>query len=61
MSGYANVRNMCLLAASILSSDVTILIDDDEVFESSDFISRATEFIGSVSTATSSRAWRDIT
>jgi hypothetical protein len=46
MSGYANVRNMCLLAASILSSDVTILIDDDEVFESPDFISRATEFIG---------------
>jgi hypothetical protein len=46
MTGYANVRNMCLLAASILSSDVTILIDDDEVFESPDFMSRATEFVG---------------
>lgn len=46
MRGYPNVRNMCLLAASILSSDVTLLIDDDEVFENSDFLTRATEFIG---------------
>ncbi len=46
LSGYANVRNMCLFAASILSSDVTVLIDDDEVFEAPDFLARATEFIG---------------
>ena len=46
MSGYANVRNMCLLAASILSSDVAILIDDDEIFETEDYIPRALEFLG---------------
>lgn len=46
MSGYANVRNMCLLAADILAADVAILIDDDEVFEKSDFMERAAEFIG---------------
>ncbi|MCT4662871.1 MAG: cyclic nucleotide-binding domain-containing protein [Tissierellales bacterium] len=46
LKGYSNVRNMCLYSAHILSSDVTILIDDDEVFEKADFIGRATEFIG---------------
>ena len=46
MSGYANVRNMCLLAADILAADVAILIDDDEIIEKSDFIERAAEFIG---------------
>ena len=46
LSGYANVRNMCLLAASILSSDVAILIDDDEIFEIEDYIPRTLEFLG---------------
>ncbi|MDO4546192.1 MAG: cyclic nucleotide-binding domain-containing protein, partial [Bacillota bacterium] len=45
MSGYANVRNMCLLAASILTADAAILIDDDEVFELPDYVSRAVEFL----------------
>ena len=46
MSGYANVRNMCLLCAEILAADTAILIDDDEVFELPDFVERITEFIG---------------
>ncbi|MDO4545644.1 MAG: hypothetical protein Q4C25_05755, partial [Bacillota bacterium] len=46
MSGYANVRNMCLLAAAILTADAAILIDDDEVFELPDYVSRAVEFLG---------------
>lgn len=46
MSGYANVRNMCLLAADVLAADAAIMIDDDEVIEKSDFIERAVEFIG---------------
>ncbi|MFR5846028.1 MAG: hypothetical protein ACLUEU_09820 [Oscillospiraceae bacterium] len=36
--GYSNVRNICLLAASILTADATLLIDDDEVFELPDFV-----------------------
>jgi hypothetical protein len=46
LKGYANVRNMCLYASHILSSEVTILIDDDEIFENPDFIDMAKEFIG---------------
>ena len=33
MFGYSNVRNICLLATSILTADAALLIDDDEVFE----------------------------
>ena len=46
MSGYANVRNMCLLCADILAADAAILIDDDEVFEKADFVERSVEFLG---------------
>ena len=46
MSGYANVRNMCLLCADILTADAAILIDDDEVFEKADFVERSVEFLG---------------
>lgn len=46
LRGYGNVRNMCLFASHIISSDVTILIDDDEIFENPDFIDMAKEFIG---------------
>ena len=44
--GYSNVRNICLLAASILTADATLLIDDDEVFELPDFVPRSLEFLG---------------
>jgi len=46
LQGYANVRNMCLFASHILNSDVTVLIDDDEVIENPDFMDIAREFIG---------------
>ena len=46
MSGYANVRNMCLLCADILSADAAILIDDDEIFEKPDWVERSVEFLG---------------
>jgi len=46
MAGYANVRNMCLLCADILSADAAILIDDDEVFEKTDWVERSVEFLG---------------
>ena len=44
--GYSNVRNICLFVSHILSSEVTILIDDDENFENPAFIDIAKEFIG---------------
>lgn len=44
--GYSNVRNICLFAGHLLSSDIIILIDDDEIFEDKDFIKRGKEFIG---------------
>ena len=44
--GYSNVCNTCLLAASILTADAALLIDDDEVFELPDFVPRSLEFLG---------------
>ena len=46
MSGYANVRNMCLFCADVLAADAAILIDDDEIFEKADWVSRSVEFLG---------------
>jgi hypothetical protein len=46
LQGYANVRNMCLFASHLLNSDITVLIDDDEVIENPDFMDIAREFIG---------------
>ncbi len=43
---YSNVRNVCLLCATILASEAVILIDDDEVFEIDDFVPRSVEFLG---------------
>lgn len=42
---YSPVRNVCLLVGIILASEAVILIDDDEVFEIPDFISRSVEFL----------------
>lgn len=46
LSGYSDVRNMCLFLPHILGSEVAVLIDDDEVFEDPEFMTKATEFIG---------------
>ncbi len=46
LSGYSNVRNLCLFAAHILGSEVAVLIDDDEIFEDPQFMEKALEFIG---------------
>jgi len=45
ITGYSNVRNACLIAAQLLSADIAVLIDDDEVFEDPDFMSKAAEFM----------------
>ena len=46
LEGYSNIRNMCLILPHILNADVSILIDDDEVFEDPDFVEKTLEFIG---------------
>jgi glycosyltransferase involved in cell wall biosynthesis len=45
-SGYANVRNLCLLIPHILNYDIVILIDDDEIITDENFVRTATEFVG---------------
>jgi hypothetical protein len=46
LRGYSNVRNLCMFVPHILGSDVAVLIDDDEVFEDPNFMSKAKEFVG---------------
>jgi len=46
LKGYSNIRNMCVILPHISGADVSILIDDDEVFEDPCFIEKAQEFIG---------------
>ena len=46
LQGYSNVRNMCIFSSQILNSEITVLIDDDEVIENPDFMNIAREFIG---------------
>ncbi len=46
LEGYSNIRNLCLFLPHLLSSDVAVLIDDDEVFEDPEFMGKAREFIG---------------
>jgi hypothetical protein len=46
LSGYSNVRNLCLFAAHLLGSEAAVLIDDDEIFEDPQFMKKALEFIG---------------
>jgi len=47
LSGYANVRNMCLFVPYVLGAEVAVLIDDDELFDDPHFIRKARQFIGS--------------
>ncbi|MGB2842627.1 MAG: hypothetical protein WBC40_09175 [Halobacteriota archaeon] len=46
LRGYSNIRNLCTFIPHVLGSEVAVLIDDDEVFEDPDFMSKAKEFIG---------------
>ena len=46
LEGYAQVRNMCLIAAILTEADVAILFDDDQIYEDPEYLKKATEFIG---------------
>lgn len=46
LSGYSNIRNMCIYGGYLAGGDVVVLIDDDELFEDENFIEKTSEFIG---------------
>ncbi|MFO7815286.1 MAG: cyclic nucleotide-binding domain-containing protein [Halanaerobiales bacterium] len=46
LSGYSNIRNMCLFGGYLAGGDAVILIDDDEIFKDPNFMEKTTEFIG---------------
>jgi len=46
LTGYANIRNMCLFVPYVLGAEVVVLIDDDEIFDDPQFMEKASEFIG---------------
>ena len=47
LTGYSNIRNMCLFVPYVLGAEVAVLIDDDELFDDSQFMDKARQFIGS--------------
>ena len=46
LQGYSDIRNLCMFIPHILGSEAAVLIDDDEVFEDREFMSKTKEFIG---------------
>lgn len=47
LTGYSNIRNMCLIAAELARSEVAVLFDDDEVYEDERYLDRVFETIDS--------------
>ncbi|MEE9586186.1 MAG: hypothetical protein V3W09_04720 [Nitrososphaerales archaeon] len=46
LEGYSQVRNLCILIPYLLGAEKIVLLDDDEIILGSDFLDKATEFIG---------------
>jgi hypothetical protein len=46
LTGYSNIRNMCLIATELARSEVAVLLDDDEVYEDPDYLDKVFENIG---------------
>lgn len=46
LTGYSNIRNMCLFVPYVLGADAAVLIDDDEFFDDPKFMTKAREYIG---------------
>jgi GT2 family glycosyltransferase len=47
LRGYGNVRNIQLIAAHIIGSQIIVGLDDDEIVTDKDYLQKAVEFIGS--------------
>jgi hypothetical protein len=48
MTGYSNIRNMCLVVTELARSEVAVLFDDDEVYEDGKYLDKVFESIDSV-------------
>ena len=46
LTGYSNIRNMCLIVTELARSEVAVLFDDDEVYEDPDYLDKVFENIG---------------
>ena len=46
LTGYSNIRNLCLYIPYVLGAEVAVLIDDDEFFDDPKFMDKAREFVG---------------
>lgn len=46
LDGAAQVRNVCLLAASLTGADVAVMFSDDVVYDDPQYIRKALEFVG---------------
>jgi len=46
LDNYSSIRNICSIAGILNDSEITVFIDDDEVFTDEYFLERAREFIG---------------
>jgi len=46
LTGYSNIRNMCLIVTELARSEVSVLFDDDEVYEDPDYLDKVFEKIG---------------
>ncbi len=46
LTGYSNIRNMCLISAELARSEVAVLFDDDQVYEDPAYMDKVFETIG---------------
>lgn len=48
LTGYSNIRNLCLAAACLNGSEAAVLFDDDEVYEDPGYLKKVSESLGDV-------------
>jgi len=46
LTGYSNIRNMCLLVTELMGSEVAVLFDDDQIYEDPEYLDKVFENIG---------------
>jgi hypothetical protein len=46
LTGYSNIRNMCMIVTELARSEVAVLFDDDEVYEDPDYLDKVFENMG---------------
>lgn len=46
LTGYSNIRNMCIAVAELARSEVAVLFDDDQLYEDPKYLDKVLENIG---------------